>query len=113
MYPHLILDVVQKAHSYKRGDAYKKMLKRSDKVKLHFLECLSQEMLAERIGHLGAVLSHLDPFVSTQDIEAGVLRHLTCGIKMMLRISKLVCFYKLMLLTVYNPLLETAPPHQT
>jgi hypothetical protein len=42
-------------------------------------------MLAERIGHLGAVLSHLDPFVSTQDIEAGVLRHLTCGIKLLLK----------------------------
>jgi hypothetical protein len=75
----LILDVVQKAHSYKRGDAYKKMLKRSDKVKLHFLECLSQEMLAERIGHLGAV-NYLRPFVSTQDLDVGILRHLTCGI---------------------------------
>ena len=35
----------------------------------------------ERIGHLGAVFSHLDPFVSTQGLEVGVLRHLTCGIK--------------------------------
>ena len=34
----------------------------------------------EPIGHLGAVFSHLDPFVSTQALEVGVLRHLTCGI---------------------------------
>ncbi|MBM7714111.1 hypothetical protein JOC94_001083 [Bacillus thermophilus] len=39
-------------------------------------------MLVEPFGHLGAVFSHLEPFVFTQDCEVGVLRHLTCGIKM-------------------------------
>jgi hypothetical protein len=59
------------------------------------LECHSQEMLvpqgydlkaSERIGHLGAVLS-LRPFVSTQDVEVGVLRHLTCGINVKYPVS--------------------------
>jgi hypothetical protein len=35
----------------------------------------------KRIGHLGAVFSHLDPFVPTKALEVGGLRHLTCGIK--------------------------------
>jgi tripeptide aminopeptidase len=34
----------------------------------------------ERIGHLGAVFYHSEPFVPTQDLEGGILRHLTCGI---------------------------------
>ncbi|MBM7716796.1 hypothetical protein JOC94_003820 [Bacillus thermophilus] len=37
-----------------------------DKVKLHFLVCLSQEMLVEPIGHLGAVYSHLDLLYSLE-----------------------------------------------
>ncbi len=36
-------------------------------------------MLAERIGHLGAVLSHLDPSVSTQDFEVEAYGTLHAG----------------------------------
>ncbi|MFU0791178.1 MAG: hypothetical protein ACFWT6_14640 [Virgibacillus proomii] len=38
-------------------------------------------MLVKRIGHLGAVFSHFDPLYQLKALEAGVLRHLTCGIK--------------------------------
>ncbi|MFU0789054.1 MAG: hypothetical protein ACFWT6_03715 [Virgibacillus proomii] len=35
----------------------------------------------KRIGYLGAVFSHLDPFVPTQALEVAVLRHLTYRIE--------------------------------
>ena len=40
-----------------------------DKVKLHSVECFLHGMLVERIGHLGAVFCHLDPFISTQVLK--------------------------------------------
>lgn len=54
----------------------------TNKVILHFLECLSQEMLApqeydlkasERFGHLDAVNYYISPIVSTQGLEGGRL----------------------------------------
>ncbi|MBM7713166.1 hypothetical protein JOC94_000132 [Bacillus thermophilus] len=38
-------------------------------------------MLVELIGHLGAVISHMDLLYSLKILKVGVLRHLTCGIK--------------------------------
>ena len=49
-----------------------------DKVKLHSVECFLHGMLVpqgydlkalERIGHLGAVFFHLDPFITTQVLK--------------------------------------------
>ena len=44
-----------------------------DKVKLHSVECFLHGMLVEPIGHLGAVFSTYDSFVSIQDLEVGNL----------------------------------------
>jgi hypothetical protein len=43
-----------------------------DKVKLHFLECFSQEMLDEPIGHLGAVFYHFGFFVLSTFLKGGI-----------------------------------------
>ncbi|MFU0789344.1 MAG: hypothetical protein ACFWT6_05270 [Virgibacillus proomii] len=54
------------------------------------MECFLHGMLVpqgydlkvlEPIGHLGAVFSHFEPLYQLKDLEAGVLRHLTCGVK--------------------------------
>jgi hypothetical protein len=60
---------------------------------------------SERIGHLDAVNYHIFPIVSTQGLEGGGLRHLTCGIKVVQHLPH--HFTKLLSYTINEALANT------